>query len=261
MNESPAVEAPGPGRETIPLYWWRDEPNFGDAMSPWIAGRILESAVRWSADAGTLVGLGSVLWAAKPGDVVWGSGLHPFSNRWWPSWSPVGVRFLAVRGPLTRDYVLARGGDCPAVYGDPGELLAYFHTPRATARHGVGIIPHIHDAAGRRFAARRTDAALIDPRHPWPEVVERIEACEVIWSSSLHGIIVAEAFGIPAIWTECGEGRLKYWDYYAGSGRADAKPVAWSEAATATPQPTPPRVPLESHPLVRAIRQWQAGGH
>ncbi|CAN5494617.1 polysaccharide pyruvyl transferase family protein [soil metagenome] len=244
----------------IPFYWWRGEPNFGDAMSPWIAERILVSAVHWSADAGKLVGLGSVLWATKPGDVVWGTGLHPFTNRWWPDWSPAGVWFLAVRGPITRDYVLARGGDCPAVYGDPGELLPYFYTPCTTARNGIGVIPHIHDTAGQRFAVERQDTALIDPRRPWPEVVERIAACEVVWSSSLHGIIVAEAFGIPAVWTECGEGRLKYRDYYAASGRAEVNPVAWSEASTATPPPLPPRVSFENHPLVRALRQWQPGG-
>jgi len=244
----------------IPLYWWRGEPNFGDAMSPWIVEQILGSAVCWSTDAGKLVGLGSVLWSAKHGDVVWGTGLHPFTNRWWPNWSPAGVRFLAVRGPITRDYVLARGGDCPAVYGDPGELLPYFHPPHTTARKGIGAIPHIYDTAGQRFAGERPEAVLIDPRRPWPEVVERIAACGAIWSSSLHGIIVAEAFSIPAIWTECGEGRLKYRDYYAASGRADVKPVAWSDAATTTPPSLPLRVPFERHPLVRAIRQWQPRG-
>jgi pyruvyltransferase len=244
----------------IPLYWWRDQPNFGDALSPWIVRQVLGLPVEWSADAGKLVGLGSVLWAAKPGDVVWGSGLHPFTNRWWPHWSPAGVRFLAVRGPVTRDYVLARGGECPAVYGDPGELLPYFHTPRPTARVGIGIIPHIYDTAGQQFAAEMSDTVLIDPRSLWREVVEQIAACEVVWSSSLHGIIAAEAYCVPAVWTECGEGRLKYRDYYAASDRAEVNPVAWSKVSTATPPPLPPRVPLESHPLVRAIRQWQPGG-
>lgn len=244
----------------IPLYWWRGEPNFGDALSPWIIESLLGAPVRWSADAGKLVGLGSVLWAAKPGDVVWGTGLHPFTSRWWPNWSPEGVRFLAVRGPLTRDYVLACGGNCPAVYGDPGELLPYFHTPRPSARNGIGVIPHIHDAAGQCFAAEWPDTVLIDPRRPWPEVVEQIASCEVVWSSSLHGLIVAEAFGIPAVWTACDEGRLKYRDYYAAGDRGDVNPVTWSDAAMVSPPPLPPRVPLESHPLVRAIRQWQPGG-
>ena len=41
----------------IPLYWWRGEPNFGDALSPWIIESLLGAPVRWSADAGKLVGL------------------------------------------------------------------------------------------------------------------------------------------------------------------------------------------------------------
>ncbi|WP_346793949.1 polysaccharide pyruvyl transferase family protein, partial [Klebsiella pneumoniae] len=40
-------------------------------------------------------------------------------------------------------------------------------------------------------------------------------------SGSLHGIIIAEAYGIPAIFLDnnSGESRFKYDDYYFGSGR------------------------------------------
>ncbi len=244
---------------TIPLFWWREEPNFGDALSPWLMEQLLGTATHWSRDAGKLVGLGSVLWSATSGDVVWGTGLHPFTDRWFPNWSPAGVTFLAVRGPLTREYVQARGGTCPAIYGDPAELLPHYYSPAETEPSAIGIVPHIYDEEGRKFASNAAGVTTIDPRHRWQKVVDQIAACEMIWSSSLHGIIVAEAYGIPAIWIGCSEGKLKYRDYYLSSGRAEVHPVAWDKAAVTLPPPLPPRVPLGEHPLVQSLRQWQEG--
>jgi len=57
--------------------------------------------------------------------------------------------------------------------------------------------------------------------------------CRKIVSSSLHGIIIAETFGIPTAWLRCSDkivgGEFKYHDYYLGSGRktADIKYIDW----------------------------------
>ena len=245
---------------SIPLYWWRDEPNFGDSLSPWLIEQLLGISAQWSNTRHKLVGLGSVLWASEPGDTVWGTGVHPLSELRAPDWSPTGVTFLAVRGPLTRDYILERGGVCPELYGDPGELLPDFYVPSSDMAHaGIGIIPHIYDKTGRRFAESVPGARIIDPSRPWPNVVDEIAACSLIWSSSLHGLIVAEAFGIPAVWTSCSEGAIKYQDYYWATGRTDVHPVSWEAAAKSPPPALPERRPLESHPLVQSIRDWWNG--
>ena len=156
---------------SIPLYWWRDEPNFGDSLSPWLIEQLLGISAQWSNTRHKLVGLGSVLWTSEPGDIVWGTGVHPLSELRAPDWSPTGVTFLAVRGPLTRDYILERGGVCPELYGDPGELLPDFYVPSSDMAHaGIGIIPHIYDKTGRRFAESVPGTRIIDPRRPWPNV-------------------------------------------------------------------------------------------
>jgi pyruvyltransferase len=49
-----------------------------------------------------------------------------------------------------------------------------------------------------------------------------------IESSSLHGIVVAEAFGIPVKWIAPGQdiigGEHKFQDYFLGTGRKKQKP-------------------------------------
>ena len=55
-------------------------------------------------------------------------------------------------------------------------------------------------------------------------------ACAYIVSSSLHGICVAEAYGIPAVWVRLADnivgGEFKFRDYYASTGR-DMHPQDW----------------------------------
>ena len=49
------------------------------------------------------------------------------------------------------------------------------------------------------------------------------------WCRVLHGIVVAEAFHIPAVWVSLGDkilgGSFKFNDYYLGTGRPTRGPV------------------------------------
>ena len=54
-------------------------------------------------------------------------------------------------------------------------------------------------------------------------------ACEVIVSSSLHGLIIADAYGIPTVWAKFGNdingNDFKFYDYYWSLGMSDIKPL------------------------------------
>jgi len=70
----------------------------------------------------------------------------------------------------------------------------------------------------QRFTARDpTEVRLIDAGGSVDSVVREIAACAVIASISLHGLVIADSFGIPASWfgLEPGlwGGSFKFQDY------------------------------------------------
>lgn len=86
------------------------------------------------------------------------------------------------------------------------------------------------------FAASDPAFMLIDPRDA-PEVVcHQIASCARILSSSLHGLIMADAYGVPNRWIAPGkQGWMKYHDYAASIGRTDMSfPLTTDEVPEAT---------------------------
>lgn len=172
-------------------YWWDDVPNFGDALCPYLLDYFSDIKASWapirSAD---IVVTGSVLHhipAAWPG-VVLGTGLLHEGLC-------VKLRdahVLAVRGPLTAKHV-------PGQYaiGDPG-LLADEIIPYPAKRYDLGVVPHWSDTKlefNKLFLPY--SPLVIDTRQHPLKVIEQIGQCRKIVSSSLHGLILADAFGIP----------------------------------------------------------------
>lgn len=231
-----AVAAGLLGRRRVPTYWWLRRPNFGDLLGPAVLHRQLGVRPVWVSReyAGKVLSVGSILFALQEGDVVWGAGLMGDRRRR----PPAGVEFRAVRGPLTRANLDA---EVPEVYGDPACLLPLFHDAPVATRFEVGVVPHYADAA--QLPTDDPRVAVVDVLRPWPEVVDRIRACEVVLSSSLHGVVVAEAYGIPAVWMwspDVGGKGFKFRDYYLGSGREPMEPARWGDGLAAADRPAPP---------------------
>jgi pyruvyltransferase len=202
------------------LYWHKTN-NFGDAIAPIIlahfTGEDAEFADRHI--EGKWVSTGSIMYAVRERDVVFGTGLISKPAE------PVEMTkatFLAVRGPETRKNII---GDVPEIYGDPGILLPLIYNPSIEKKHKLGIIPHYAD---RKTYIHQPGGHRIDIQAHWKKVIEEILSCETIMSSSLHGIIAAEAYGIPAIWAKWSEniigGEFKFQDYFLGTRRGRQKP-------------------------------------
>ncbi|MBN6151159.1 polysaccharide pyruvyl transferase family protein [Xanthomonas sp. AmX2] len=208
------------------LYWWQPkngEVNIGDHLSKVIVGNVLSLRDRALIDKRDkrqrLIAIGSVLHFARSGDVVWGSGINGKIPADRHRFEQLDVR--AVRGPKTRQFLQARGITVPEVYGDPGLLMPLFF-PRQALQPGpsrpFAVIPHFNEPASKYQAF---SDHLIFPNCKPATFVRQLLSAQMIVSSSLHGLILAEAYGIPAVYLDWGNGeeRFKYDDYYHGTGR------------------------------------------
>lgn len=194
--------------------------NFGDLLGPAIVERLVSDRDRAdrSAVARRLLTVGSVLHMAQDGDVVWGSGKNGKVVEEEHKARSLDVR--AVRGPLTAQWLTARGFEVPEVYGDPALLLPTLYPElsdlASQKRRRRVLVPNLHDSAGW---SGHPD--FVSPIGPWRDVVEAIVTSETVVTSSLHGVIVAEAFGLPvAHVTSTREPEFKFRDYYEGTGRS-----------------------------------------
>jgi pyruvyltransferase len=200
--------------------------NFGDLLGPLIVARILNQLeaplLRTARSArGRLLTVGSILPMAQSGDTIWGSGMNG-------KHSPGELHFgslevCSVRGPITAEILVDRGIDVPAIYGDPGLLIPTLFPELSTSATSaeIGIVPNFHEMD--RFIGEGT---LVSPIGDPLDKIKEICGFESIVSSSLHGIVIAEAFGIPAVLIRPErETLLKYRDYYLGTSREEF-PVA-----------------------------------
>jgi pyruvyltransferase len=170
-----------------------------------------------------LLAVGSIIHMAEEGDCIWGAGVngkHP-NRKDQEFYRFANLDVKAVRGPLTKEFLNSMGIDAPEVYGDPALLLPRlfpeFKKAIKPSREYV-LIPHIDDE--HLFSE---DPCMISCKEDWKEIILAILDSKFVISTALHGIIVAEAFGIPTRYLKVSDGEplFKYMDYYYGTGRAN----------------------------------------
>lgn len=222
----------------VRLHYFKDPKhtcngNFGDELSPFVMQAILDtrkyrvvhyrSSVVSSTPAVHLLGVGSYMHTATTGAYVFGTGVRTDPPRE-GGHRYTSLRVSAVRGPLTRAFLMKRGvHDVPEVYGDPALLLPRYYTPRIRPelRARVALVPHKSNYA--RYREHRIDGVhLICPTDAWTDVVDQLVSCRLVVSSSLHGLICADAYNVPNVWLNehpLPEGDFKFRDYFASQGR------------------------------------------
>lgn len=226
------------GHGSCALAWYRNVPNFGDALSPAVVGAMTGMQPRWVSLGyrGKVIALGSLLQVGlRPTDIVIGAGLiKPVRTK-----MPPGVTVLALRGPMTAE-LLGLPTDA-LTYGDPGllgaQVLGIARALPDDVEPPVALIPHYLDLASVRSqlaATPRAQVDLIDVGSGPEAVLRQIARSRACVSTSLHGLIVAESLGVPAIWARDADritgGTFKFNDYYAGTGRPCGAPLNLGDA-------------------------------
>jgi pyruvyltransferase len=162
--------------------------------------------------------------------VVWGSGVSGQERDF-----VLPEKILSVRGACTAKFLADRNIPCPALFGDPALLLPlYYQSGIKKKKYKLGIIPHVIDQLHPVVCEMRQshpEVLMINLAHykKWTDVIDQICSCEMIASSSLHGLIVSDAYGVPNCWIELSGkisgGYFKFYDYASSVGRKLEMPL------------------------------------
>lgn len=220
----------------FPMFWWDQIPNFGDSIGPWLVSSLLRvnpvNCRGLPRPGVALYSVGSTVGMIDRNRVViWGSGLlrslqdsdvsrlQRFTD----------IEVLAVRGMSTANELSVKlGWDVPPIYGDPALLLPECFPFCRSPLETVSVVLHWeHAKYVYSLPGRCSDRLVfIDVREDYSTVVKQIAESSVCISSSLHGIIVAQAYGVPWVWLRFSDHQLhssdfKFDDFFTTIARRD----------------------------------------
>ena len=229
-------------KDRVNLDYWLESDNLGDTLTPVIVNHLLskknidpDKKVRGIKH---LFAVGSVITAGIQDGTVWGSGILNARLGYRLKGRKLDIR--SVRGPFTRTYLADYGFEAPAVYGDPAIFMPEIYTPpiKVEKKYKYGVVMHKDQLIP---VADRDDLIVIDIcTADYKDFVCKLLSCEKIISSSLHGIILAESYGVPAVLLKPKVDFLKYDDWYYSTKRYEY-PVARTieEGMVTEPLPLP----------------------
>lgn len=224
-------------KAALGLFYYQRTLNFGDVLNAdlaqWLGITAIESVPAIECDA---VFIGSLLhfflttefclsrWLYPPVK-IWGAGFisaptverEKLNRR---------VDIHAVRGYHSLERLKKITGkklDKVAV-GDPGLLASYLiDTSAITKKHDLGIVPHFVDKNHPSLSKINVkNSMMIDIQQKPLDVLRQISQCNYILSSAMHGLIAADALGIPNVRMIVSDkiigGDYKYDDYYSALG-------------------------------------------
>lgn len=225
-------------RAPYPVYWMEDLQNFGDDIGPWLltmmTGRRVRNVRRKNPPLEPgLMTVGSLIQKIdRPGMAIWGSGLiRPVTSglrRKLSEHPPTEI--YAVRGRLTQEELTTKlGWSTPHVFGDPAALLPIYYQPRPKSGRSTSIVPHyIHKQYFNDLECDKV--SVIDVQQHPAEVIDEIANSKVIISTSLHGIICAQAYQVPWVWLQIPSedvrgGAFKFEDFFTNLDRESVSHV------------------------------------
>ncbi len=213
-------------KESLFLHFQDFNSNWGDAVNPWIFEKLTNKKVVSSKqiynfrNRPKFYGIGSILNSDLKNSIVWGSGfIKPPSKI-----TGIPVKILAVRGELSGKILDENGIKHEGVYGDPALLMPEIYNPVMKKKYKLGIIPHYTELTEISLLSKFDNSIrIISPivkNHNYLDIIDQIKECENILSSSLHGLILADAYSIPSLRLKFRDkiigGDFKFEDYYSG---------------------------------------------
>lgn len=213
--------------------------NVGDALGPYLYRKLTgkQPDVCFVREPGTgpcLVLVGSILCdtSKRWPRIVWGAGAIRGGN----CKSLQRDHIYGVRGPRSAEIVQNSTGRRPLITSDPGLFLARVFPRKLSPDKDLGFVLHSVD---RKFLAAKGQALPPDVIDNYSGDVElfahELQRYSRIASSSLHGCVLAHAYGIPAlplrISGQLTGGSWKFHDYYGSLAAELNMPLAQNTKA------------------------------
>lgn len=241
-------------KKHVNLEYWKFKKNLGDAISPVVVEYML-GRKGLSLDSKTkktyhLFAIGSIIGSYDFDAVIWGSGIHnqKLINDVKNQSSYVKYDVRLVRGPRTRQILLDNGYKVEERYGDPALIMPLIYESSAKKKYDTSVVLHMSTLKLVNVPANvhKIDIETDDYKH----FIDELVSSKKVITSSLHGIILAESYGVPAVFLSTGmdDELMKYYDYYESTNRSEfviAKSI--EEALEATPTALPDITSLQKN--------------
>ena len=219
-----------PGTEPLPLAWWpKPLPgSAGEWLSPLVVGAHAQRSISYVSPTSSptephLVGLGSLGRLITPSSVVVGTGISSTAHPMAPD-----ATYISLRGPISADLLVRRGGPAVDRWGDPALLLRRLvPLERGEGNGRVALVRHVLHASAQVTTPEDVDDLPMLFSHP-DEVrtfLASLVAHDAVVTSSLPVLVACHSYGVPVAFVGLegldsarADGPLKVEDYALGAG-------------------------------------------
>ena len=168
---------------------------------------------------------------SRESTIVWGTGVSGQDRLF-----TIPKEIRSVRGKKSIEFLQQKNMPYPALVGDPALILPLFYQPKnKEKKYKLGIIPHVIDLEHpviKQIQSENSNEVLIinlSKFDKWTDIIDQICSCESIASSSLHGLITSDTYGVPNCWIELSGkisgGHFKFYDYASSVNRTFNGPI------------------------------------
>lgn len=168
---------------------------------------------------------------SRESTIVWGTGVSGQDRLF-----TIPKEIRSVRGKKSIEFLQQKNMPYPALVGDPALILPLFYQPKnKEKKYKLGIIPHVIDLEHpiiKQIQSENSNKVLIinlSKFEKWTDIIDQICSCESIASSSLHGLITSDTYGVPNCWIELSGkisgGHFKFYDYASSVNRTFNGPI------------------------------------
>ena len=210
--------------------------NFGDGVNKRFWREIVKKEIVYNKEKEHYITTGSIMCLVNKNSIILGTGFisnkADLGGRKFKSQDNkkyvIPKKVISVRGPLSRKKLIDFSIECPENYGDPLILMPCIYSKQKKIKENiVGIIPHYIDKNNNNILKikeelekNRYKVKIIDifVGRRYNKLIDQINECKYIISSSLHGVIMGIVYKKKTIYTKVSNkvigGSFKFQDFF-----------------------------------------------